>query len=160
MLYGATGGQLFAAGRAGERFAVRNSGALAVVEGLGNHGCEYMTNGMVVVLGETGQNFAAGMSAGVAYVLDAGGDFPVRCNTELVDLHRLDDPGEAEALRVVISLHARKTRSKHAACILDNWEKLRHAFWCVHPRGSTTSACDFVDWDTREYDQAMRQAAS
>jgi glutamate synthase domain-containing protein 3 len=81
VLYGATGGQLFAAGRAGERFAVRNSGALAVVKGLGNHGCEYMTNGMVVVLGETGQNFAAGMSACVAYVLDPEGVFPVRCNT-------------------------------------------------------------------------------
>jgi len=142
VLYGATGGQLFAAGRAGERFAVRNSGALAVVEGVGDHGCEYMTNGMVVVLGETGQNFAAGMSAGVAYVLDPAGVFPLRCNTEMVDLDRLDDLGEAEALREVIGWHARKTRSKHAASILDNWEKLRQAFWCVHPRGSTTSACD------------------
>jgi glutamate synthase domain-containing protein 3 len=115
---------------------------------------------MVVVLGETGQNFAAGMSAGVAYVLDPEGVFPVRCNAELVDLHRLDDLGEAEALREVIGWHTRKTRSKHAASILDNWEKLRQAFWCVHPRGSTTSACDFVDSDTREYNLAVRQTAS
>jgi len=119
-----------------------------------------MTNGMVVVLGETGQNFAAGMSAGVAYILDPEGVFPQRCNTELVDLHRLDDPAEAEALHEVIGWHARKTRSKHAASILDNWEKLRQAFWCVLPRGSTTSACDFVDWDSREYDQAVRQATT
>ncbi|HEX6554960.1 MAG TPA: glutamate synthase large subunit [Ktedonobacteraceae bacterium] len=160
VLYGATGGQLFAAGRAGERFAVRNSGALAVVEGVGDHGCEYMTNGMVVVLGETGQNFAAGMSAGVAYVLDPEGVFPVRCNTELVGLHRLDDPGEAEALCEIIGWHARKTRSKHAASVLDNWEKLRQSFWCVHPRGSTTSACDFVDSDTGEHGLAVKQAAS
>src|SRR6202043_2888361 len=88
VLYGATGGYLFAAGRAGERFAVRNSGAVAVVEGLGDHGCEYMTGGMVVVLGETGKNFAAGMSAGVAYVLDMTGVFPMRCNSELVELQR------------------------------------------------------------------------
>src|SRR6202043_3963179 len=88
ILYGATGGQLFAAGRAGERFAVRNSGAVAVVEGVGAHACEYMTGGMVVVLGETGPNFAAGMSAGVAYVLDMTGVFPMRCNSELVELQR------------------------------------------------------------------------
>src|SRR5205814_8962199 len=80
VLYGATGGQLFAAGCAGERFAVRNSGALAVVEGIGDHGCEYMTGGMVVVLGETGQNFAAGMSSGIAYVLDTDNVFSGRCN--------------------------------------------------------------------------------
>ena len=160
VLYGATGGQLFAAGRAGERFAVRNSGALAVVEGVGDHGCEYMTNGMVVVLGETGQNFAAGMSAGVAYVLDPEGVFPVRCNAELVDLHRLDDPGEAEALREIIGWHARKTRSKHAISILDNWDKLCQAFWRVLPRGSTASAGDFLVSDSRENTQALKEATS
>ncbi|MDQ6644299.1 MAG: glutamate synthase large subunit, partial [Chloroflexota bacterium] len=115
VLYGATGGQLFAAGRAGERFAVRNSGAMAVVEGVGAHACEYMTGGMVVVLGETGKNFAAGMSAGVAYVLDTEGVFPMRCNTELVELQRLEDPEEIEALRTVIQWHRKKTRSWRAA---------------------------------------------
>ena len=98
VLYGATGGELFAAGRAGERFAVRNSGALAVVEGVGDHCCEYMTSGMVVVLGETGQNFGAGMSAGVAYVLDTEDRFPEDCNTELVELDRIEDDNELDAL--------------------------------------------------------------
>src|SRR5579885_3273017 len=88
-LYGATSGRLFAAGRAGERFAVRNSGALAVVEGVGDHGCEYMTGGVVAVLGPTGRNFAAGMSGGIAYVLDAKGDFKTRCNTQMVGLEPL-----------------------------------------------------------------------
>src|SRR5262249_57162067 len=87
-LYGATGGRLFAAGRGGERFAVRNSGATAVIEGVGAHGCEYMTGGLVVVLGETGQNFAAGMSGGTAYVLGELGSFPARGNPELVRLER------------------------------------------------------------------------
>ncbi len=155
VLYGATGGQLFAAGRAGERFAVRNSGALAVVEGLGDHGCEYMTNGMVVVLGETGRNFGAGMSSGVAYVLDEQEIFPLRCNTELVDLLRIEDGGELEALRVVVGWHARKTRSKRALAILDNWDQMSHLFWRVLPKGTSTSACDFVD--IGEYDNAVSQ---
>lgn len=157
VLYGATGGQLFAAGRAGERFAVRNSGALAVVEGVGDHGCEYMTGGMVVVLGEVGQNFAAGMSSGVAYVLDTENVFPTRCNTELVDLNRIDDARELEALRTVIEWHARKTRSKHAEQILDQWETLQGQFWRVLPRGTSTSACDFVD--TGEYDHSLMSAS-
>jgi glutamate synthase domain-containing protein 2/glutamate synthase domain-containing protein 1/glutamate synthase domain-containing protein 3 len=157
VLYGATGGQFFAAGRAGERFAVRNSGALAVVEGVGDHGCEYMTNGMVVVLGETGRNFGAGMSSGVAYVLDQQGIFPIRCNNELVDLYRIDDTDELEALRIVVGWHARKTRSKHAMTILDNWEHMSRLFWRVQPRGTTTSACDFVD--VGEYDSAVSGAS-
>src|SRR5437870_10330013 len=89
VLYGATGGRLFAAGRAGERFAVRNSGATAVVEGAGDHCCEYMTGGVVVVLGPVGRNFAAGMSAGTAFVLDEQGNFPDRVNPELVDIERV-----------------------------------------------------------------------
>ncbi len=145
VLYGATGGQLFAAGCAGERFAVRNSGALAVVEGVGAHACEYMTGGMVVVLGETGQNFGAGMSAGVAYVLDMMGTFPGRCNTELVEFHRIDDPGEIEALRTVIQWHHKKTRSWRAAQLLAEWSRLQRAFWRVTPYGASYSACDFVD---------------
>ena len=144
VLYGATGGELFAAGRAGERFAVRNSGALAVVEGLGDHGCEYMTSGMVVVLGETGQNFGAGMSAGVAYVLDTQHHFPRHCNTELVELDRIEDEQELDALRTVVEAHARKTHSKYAAQILDEWDEYSQLFWRVQPRGIATSACDFV----------------
>jgi glutamate synthase domain-containing protein 3 len=136
-LYGATGGQLLAAGRAGERFAVRNSGALAIVEGVGAHACEYMTAGMVVVLGETGQNFGAGMSAGVAYVLDMTGVFPTRCNTELVELQRIGNPDEIEALRTVISWYRRKTRSWRAAQLLAEWSRMHRAFWRVSARNTT-----------------------
>ncbi|HEX6481150.1 MAG TPA: glutamate synthase-related protein [Ktedonobacteraceae bacterium] len=143
-LYGATGGQLFAAGRAGERFAVRNSGALAVVEGAGEHACEYMTGGLVVVLGETGRNFAAGMSAGVAYVLDMDGVFPIRCNTELVELQRINDPDEIEAVRTIVSWHGKKTRSWRAAQILAEWSRMQRRFWRILPQGTATSACDFV----------------
>jgi glutamate synthase domain-containing protein 2/glutamate synthase domain-containing protein 1/glutamate synthase domain-containing protein 3 len=157
VLYGATGGQLFVAGRAGERFAVRNSGALAVVEGVGDHCCEYMTAGLVAVLGETGRNFGAGMSSGVAYVLDEQGIFPLRCNTELVSLQRIDDAGELEALSTIIGWHARKTRSKRASYILDNWEHMRHLFWRVQPKGCTTTARDFVH--VGEYDSAVRGAS-
>ena len=100
VLYGATAGRAFFSGLAGERFAVRNSGALAVVEGLGDHGCEYMTGGRVVVLGPTGLNFAAGMSGGIAYVLDGDGGFRDRCNTDLVGFDGIT-PDEAAELRVV-----------------------------------------------------------
>ena len=156
VLYGATGGELFAAGRAGERFAVRNSGALAVVEGVGDHGCEYMTSGMVVVLGETGQNFGAGMSAGVAYVLDTQRHFPQRCNTELVELDRVDDEHELGALRMVIEAHAHKTHSQRAKHILDDWYEYSQLFWRVLPRGTTASACDFVSGSL--YDGSMARA--
>jgi glutamate synthase domain-containing protein 2/glutamate synthase domain-containing protein 1/glutamate synthase domain-containing protein 3 len=151
VLYGATGGQLFAAGRAGERFAVRNSGALAVVEGVGAHACEYMTGGLVVILGETGQNFGAGMSAGVAYVLDTTGLFPARCNTELVELQRISDPDEIEALRTIIQWHRHKTRSWRASQLLSEWSRMHRAFWRVSPQASIgqeqppiTTACDFA----------------
>ncbi len=150
VLYGATGGQLFAAGRAGERFAVRNSGALAVVEGVGDHACEYMTGGMVVVLGETGRNFGAGMSSGVAYVFDPEDVLRDRYNNELVDLERIDDEGEREALRIVIGLHAKRTRSKHAQSLLNAWEQTQHVFWRVQPRGASVSAHDFVYVDEHE----------
>ncbi len=144
VLYGATAGQLFAAGRAGERFAVRNSGALAVVEGVGDHACEYMTGGMVVVLGETGRNFGAGMSSGVAYVFDPENTLPKHYNNDLVDLERIDNEGEREALRIVISLHAKRTRSKHALSLLSQWEHVQQVFWRVQPRGASISARDFV----------------
>jgi glutamate synthase domain-containing protein 2/glutamate synthase domain-containing protein 3 len=152
VLYGATGGQLFAAGCAGERFAVRNSGALAVVEGVGAHACEYMTGGIVIVLGDTGQNFGAGMSAGVAYVLDLAGVFPRRCNAEIVELQRVHDPDEVEALRTLIQWHGKKTRSWRAAQILAEWTRMQRVFWRVLPRDSSVhaqitsrTACDYVD---------------
>jgi glutamate synthase domain-containing protein 3 len=155
VLYGATGGLLFAAGRAGERFAVRNSGALAVVEGVGAHACEYMTGGLVVILGETGQNFAAGMTAGAAYVLDTDGMFPARCNTELVDLHRISDPDEIEALRTIIQWHHKKTRSWRASQLLSEWSRMHRIFWRVSPssasdqeQGISSTARDYVDAHT------------
>jgi len=117
-----------------------------------------MTGGMVVVLGETGYNFGAGMSSGIAYVLDTDEDlFPLRCNTELVGIQRIEDEREMEALRTVIEWHARKTRSRHTEHILDHWETEKHRFWCVLPRGTSTSACDFVD--TGEYDAQLMRAS-
>ena len=133
VLYGATGGALFAAGRAGERFAVRNSGALAVVEGVGDHGCEYMTAGLVVVLGETGRNFGAGMTNGTAYVLDEGGQFRGRFNPEMIRLARLEDPEDIKRLRAVIQRHVKATGSRRALEILDRWEDFLPLFWKVIP---------------------------
>ncbi|HUO04145.1 MAG TPA: glutamate synthase large subunit [Candidatus Binataceae bacterium] len=124
-LYGATGGEAFFRGMAGERFAVRNSGAHAVVEGVGDHGCEYMTRGLVVVLGKTGRNFAAGMSGGVAYVLDEDGSFPAKCNTGMVELGPIANADELKQLHTLISRHHQYTESPVAKRILDNWD--RHA---------------------------------
>ena len=132
-LYGATGGELLVRGAAGERFAVRNSGALAVVEGLGDHGCEYMTGGTVVVIGETGRNFAAGMSGGVAYVVDAGGDFASRCNLDLVELGGLDARDE-ERVRAMLRRHFRATQSPLAFGLLANWPRARRRFVRVRPK--------------------------
>jgi glutamate synthase domain-containing protein 2/glutamate synthase domain-containing protein 3 len=131
-LYGATSGELYMNGLAGERFAVRNSGALAVVEGVGDHGCEYMTGGRVVVLGKTGVNFAAGMSGGLAYVYDADGFFDNHCNLEMVDLDLLDRDDESE-LRVLISRHAAFTGSRVAKRILADWGQARDRFVKVFP---------------------------
>jgi glutamate synthase domain-containing protein 3 len=120
-LYGATSGDVFVRGLAGERFAVRNSGACAVVEGVGDHGCEYMTGGRVVVLGPTGRNFAAGMSGGIAYVLDVNGDFAARCcNTALVSFEAIDE-GDAIELRELVAAHHAATESAVAARLLDDW---------------------------------------
>jgi glutamate synthase (ferredoxin) len=130
-LYGATGGALFAAGRAGERFAVRNSGATAVVEGVGDHGCEYMTGGAVVVLGKTGRNFAAGMTGGVAYVYDADGLFTTRLNDELVTATR-GVSGEAETqLHELIAQHVMATASQWAQGMLETWATRREKFWVI-----------------------------
>src|SRR6266545_4270881 len=130
VLYGATGGELFCAGRAGERFAVRNSGAVAVVEGIGDHGCEYMTGGAVVVLGEVGLNFGAGMSGGVAWVLDPAGELPLRLNAELVAAER----GADEELRELIERHVRHTGSPRAADLLARWDEAPAIFWRVASR--------------------------
>jgi len=134
VLYGATGGRVFAAGRAGERFCVRNSGATAVVEGVGDHGCEYMTGGKVVVLGETGRNFGAGMTNGVAYVLDETGEFPTRLNDELVQASRLMDAGELSDVYELVREHFEKTGSRRAEAIVDLWDVYRGQFWKVGPR--------------------------
>ena len=157
VLYGATSGECYFNGGAGERFAVRNSGAIAVVEGLGDHGCEYMTGGMVIVLGQTGRNFAAGMSGGVAYVLDETGDFEKRCNLTMValepgleELAVLDSTDEVpeshgrvhfnhlnkadeHALREQIEKHLMYTGSERARLILENWAAYLPKFTKVMP---------------------------
>ena len=133
VLYGATSGEVFIRGVAGERFAVRNSGAIAVVEGVGDHGCEYMTGGRVVVLGRTGRNFAAGMSGGIAYVLDADGDFAQRCNLEMVDLEALDEPQEEEFVRELIARHVQLTKSSRGQHVLDNWTEYRQKLVKIMP---------------------------
>ena len=161
VLYGATEGECYFRGVAGERFAVRNSGAVAVVEGVGDHGCEYMTGGVVVVLGKTGRNFAAGMSGGIAYVLDEAGDFAERCNMAMVELEPvpeeddlleklhhhggdIDHKGrvdvqedmnahDEERLYQLISNHFRHTGSKRARAILDDWADYRPKFRKVMP---------------------------
>jgi glutamate synthase (NADPH) large chain len=149
VLYGAISGEAYFRGVAGERFAVRNSGALAVVEGVGDHGCEYMTGGTVVVLGETGRNFAAGMSGGIAYVLDEDGTFATRCNSAMVKLEPVLGEAEQEAkvardiwhfgqtdeaiLRDMLEKHARHTGSSRARSILDSWTRFRPKFVKVFP---------------------------
>ena len=133
-LYGATGGEAFIRGVAGERFAVRNSGARTVVEGVGDHGCEYMTGGRVAVLGLTGRNFAAGMSGGLAYVLDVDGRFASRCNTAMVDLEPLADEDEIAALHELLARHAVLTGSTVAAGLLDGWPAAVGRFVAVVPR--------------------------
>ena len=133
VLYGATAGRAFFRGLAGERFAVRNSGARAVVEGVGDHGCEYMTGGRVVVLGPTGRNFAAGMSGGIAYVYDVDRRFADRCNAELVDLDVVADE-DAEELKGLIAEHAQRTGSLVARNVLASWERARERFVKVMPR--------------------------
>ncbi|MDP8943835.1 MAG: glutamate synthase large subunit, partial [Actinomycetota bacterium] len=133
VLYGATAGRAFFRGLAGERFAVRNSGAWAVVEGVGDHGCEYMTGGRVVVLGPTGRNFAAGMSGGVAYVLDEDGTFAQRCNRDLVDFDELDEE-DLRVLRDLVAEHAARTGSPVAEGVLEDWEASIGRFVKVMPR--------------------------
>jgi glutamate synthase domain-containing protein 3 len=143
VLYGATAGRAFFRGIAGERFGVRNSGVEAVVEGVGDHGCEYMTGGKVIVLGPTGRNFAAGMSGGMAFVLDRDGTFAQRCNTELVEL---EDPDEDdfERVRELIAEHLERTGSQVAQRTLGSWDELRGSWVKVMPM---------------DYKRALREAA-
>jgi glutamate synthase (NADPH) large chain len=132
-LYGATSGEAFFNGMGGERFAVRNSGATAVIEGLGDHGCEYMTNGLVVVLGKCGRNFAAGMSGGIAYVLDEKGDFAEkRCNVAAVDLEPLPEEDDQKLL-ALIERHVEYTGSPRGQWVIENWEEMRTKFVKVFP---------------------------
>ncbi len=134
VLYGATSGEAFFNGVAGERFAVRNSGSTAVVEGVGDHGCEYMTSGLVVVLGKTGRNFAAGMSGGIAYVLDENGEFSNdRCNKTSVDLERIFDPEDQQTLKTLIYRHFDATKSPRARWVLENWTSMLPKFVKVYP---------------------------
>jgi glutamate synthase (ferredoxin) len=133
-LYGATSGEAYIRGVAGERFCVRNSGVHAVVEGVGDHGCEYMTGGKVVVLGITGRNFAAGMSGGIAYVLDKDGIFPRRCNYQMVTIEELEDPEEINEVKEMIQRHLNYTQSKRAELVLNNWEEMSGKFVKVIPK--------------------------
>jgi glutamate synthase (ferredoxin) len=133
-LYGATSGEIFVRGMAGERFAVRNSGVNAVVEAVGDHGCEYMTGGRIVILGRTGRNFAAGMSGGIAYVLDETGDFASRVNMQMVDLDRMTDADEIETVWKMIQRHQTYTKSEKAAKVLAGWESMTNRFVKVIPK--------------------------
>ena len=132
-LYGATSGKAFISGVAGERFCVRNSGAIAVVEGVGDHCCEYMTGGRVVVLGRTGRNFAAGMSGGVAYVWNKEGDFDYYCNMEMVELSLIEDSTTRKELHELIRKHYHFTGSHLASKMLDNWNKYVDEFIQIVP---------------------------
>ena len=133
VLYGATSGEVFFSGIAGERFAVRNSGAVAVVEGVGDHGCEYMTGGKVIILGGTGKNFAAGMSGGIAYIYDENSNFEKNCNLEMVDLEIVDDPKEEIWLKNIVQKHHQLTGSEIGKTLLKNWGKVLTKFVKVMP---------------------------
>jgi glutamate synthase (NADPH/NADH) large chain len=142
-LYGATGGKLFAAGLAGERFGVRNSGAMAIVEGVGDHGCEYMTGGVVTVLGPCGVNFGAGMTGGIAFVLDEDNTFVDRYNHELIDIHRLSPESMEEHrnyLRDQIREFVKENGSERGQMILDDFSSFVQKFWLVKPKAAELSA--------------------
>ncbi|MCK5843278.1 MAG: glutamate synthase subunit alpha, partial [Victivallales bacterium] len=157
ILYGATSGKLFLGGQAGERFAIRNSGAIAVTEGVGDHCCEYMTGGRVVVIGPTGVNFAAGMSGGLAYVFDESNDFDRRCNLEMVDLEPLKEGKDVAELKALLTEHVEFTGSEKARRILENWEISAPMFIKVYPveyrkaLGKMIKEDEAVKRDVREY---------
>ena len=132
--YGATSGEAYIRGMSGERFGVRNSGVRAVIEAVGDHGCEYMTGGCVVVLGQTGRNFGAGMSGGVAYVLDEAGDFRRHCNPETVSLEALEDPQEIAKVKEMVQRHAQYTHSELGWRVLARWNEMIPKFVKVMPK--------------------------
>jgi glutamate synthase (ferredoxin) len=132
--YGATSGEAYIRGMAGERFCVRNSGVNTVVESVGDHGCEYMTGGRVVVLGPAGRNFAAGMSGGIAYVLDEKGDFPTRVNTQMVGIEKIESAAESAEVRAMIEKHFAYTQSSRARQVLDAWEQMVPRFVKIMPK--------------------------
>jgi len=134
VLYGATAGSLFAAGQAGERFAVRNSGAVTVVEGCGSNACEYMTGGMAVILGPVGDNFGAGMTGGMAFVYDAQEDFEIRVNPDAVVWQRIEPGHWEEQCRALVERHVEETQSRWADRILRNWDSEKLNFWQVVPK--------------------------
>ncbi|MDX1746047.1 MAG: glutamate synthase subunit alpha, partial [Halobacteriales archaeon] len=148
-LYGATGGEAYINGVAGERFAVRNSGVRTVVEGVGDHGCEYMTSGIAVVLGETGKNFAAGMSGGVAYVWDPDERLEERLNAEMVQLSRDLDPEDEEAIHRLVENHAAYTGSDRAQTLLADWETTRQAFVKLMPDAYREAIAEHPENDAR-----------
>jgi glutamate synthase (ferredoxin) len=132
-LYGATAGEVYIRGLAGERFAVRNSGVSAVVEGIGDHGCEYMTGGRVVVIGPTGRNFGAGMSGGIAYVLADKEAFKIQCNMGMVDLDAVEDDEDVDTIKTLLAKHVEVTQSTVAKKILDEWKEYQSRFIKVMP---------------------------
>jgi glutamate synthase (NADPH/NADH) large chain len=132
-LYGATSGRAFFAGKAGERFAVRNSGAQAVVEGVGDHGCEYMTGGTTLVIGPAGRNFGAGMSGGIAFVLDDDGAFGARCNKGMVEVEDLSDPSDQTLVRELLQEHVVRTESVRGRELLQSWPMAARRFKKVIP---------------------------
>ena len=150
VLYGATAGKLFAAGQAGERFCVRNSGADAVVEGCGSNGCEYMTGGTAVILGEVGHNFAAGMTGGMAFVYDAAGNFEQVVNPETVVYQRIETDYWEMLLRRMVSEHARETQSRFAERLLIDWRHERDKFWQVVPKEMVSRLSQPISNTTRE----------
>ena len=166
VMYGATGGSLYASGRAGERLCVRNSGGKAVVEGCGDHGCEYMTGGVVLVLGKTGRNFAAGMSGGVAYVYDPEGSFETRYNPGMVSIERVtagDDSIDEELIKAMLERHYTLTDSVRAKEILDDWKTTLGYFWKVAPHPSvedkTAREIDIHSYEVKAL-EALKQEAS
>ena len=148
VLYGATSGRLFAAGQAGERFAVRNSGAHVVVEGCGANGCEYMTGGVAVILGVTGDNFGAGMTGGMAFVYDEAGEFERRINPESIVIQRLGSAHWEDVVKALVMEHAVETGSAHATRIVTDWERTRETF---SGRSAQRKCCHalHIRWTTR-----------
>jgi len=157
--YGAISGEIYLRGVVGERFCVRNSGANAVVEGVGDHGCEYMTGGRVVVIGPTGRNFAAGMSGGIAYVYDDNGMFPKLCNLEMVELEQPDKPEDRETIKRLLENHYKYTGSQKAKAILDDWEKEIRWFVKVMPTDYRRVLEHQAEIDERAKQLSQRQAA-